>query len=76
MSGLVKEVMRVATSDGKYEVVQYEDGVISSYRNGTGWLPRINELEMAKLVLQLAYDLEEARRQITELHKDQSRMTS
>lgn len=62
MSEIIKETLRVKTDDGKYTVVQYEDGVISVDRNEQHWLPRVNELEMAKVVLQLAYDLEATRK--------------
>jgi hypothetical protein len=53
------ELLRVTTSDGKYTVIQNSDGHVEILRYGNTWAPRVGMY--AKAIVQLAYDLEDAR---------------
>jgi hypothetical protein len=57
------ELLRVSTSDGKYEVVQEASGEVSAYRNGEYFYDMTGQ----KIILQLAYDLSDARLEIERL---------
>lgn len=53
----------VATSDGKYFVIQNDQGYVMVRRYGEAW----RDVTGDKLILQLAMDLQDARDRIKEL---------
>ena len=61
----LSERLRIATGDGKYEVVQEAGGALYANRYGERW----RELTGDGLVLALACEIEEAREKIAELEQ-------
>ena len=55
------ERLRVSTSDGKYTVIQQEEGGMRFLRHGVDWEAANRDFNGVGLILSLAYDLEEAR---------------
>lgn len=56
------ERLRVSVDDGKYTVIQLNNGEMVFFRYGEPW-PAADDLKHVGLVLALAYDLDEARQE-------------
>jgi hypothetical protein len=63
------ELLRVSTSDGKYTVIQHESGGVVSLRYGEPWM-HVTGNPGDNLILALAQDLDDARKQAVEHEKD------
>lgn len=61
------DLLNISVEDGKYTVIQHQDGSGEILRNNRPWLAPLCDVRGSKMILAFAYELEAARERIAAL---------